>query len=170
MVADALISAFPHVQFLAVNSKTDDVQLKFYMATGLSYLSKIGFYNKLSVVLSHFERYPNFASYLVDGETHCFTNKALVYHQMLTEDAQVGTQVSLLSYLQKLPLQDNRETMPSQCHGTTKYSDNSEDSSVSSHDPRDVRARIWSTWKQHKNIDLELEECRGVLQDPAMLK
>ena len=172
MVADALISAFPRVQFLAVNSKTDQTQLKFYIATGLEYLTKLGFYNRLSEVLSDFERYPNFASYLVDGETHCFTNKALVYHQMLTEDAQVGTQVSLLSYLQKLPLHDNHETMPSQCYGKTKdarpeLSDSSSDSSDSTllNDPMDFnvlsdfpssRSLKWGdAWNKFKNTTQE---------------
>ena len=53
------------------------VQRMFYQIMGLTRLSPEHFYWKISAWIRELSQFPNYASFLVDGDAHCFT----VYHR-----------------------------------------------------------------------------------------
>ena len=79
MALEATIKNHPKAQFLAINTKIDYVQRVFYALTSYNHLGREEFYNDMIGLLLQFEKYPNFASYLVRGGAHQFLNKKIVY-------------------------------------------------------------------------------------------
>ena len=79
------ISATPTVPYTFIQSKTDDVQMSFYIAIGLTshvedpLINPTEFYNDVNEVFGVYNQLPNFVTYLVDGSHHCFTNQDLYY-------------------------------------------------------------------------------------------
>jgi hypothetical protein len=85
------ISATPTVPYTFIQSKTDDVQMSFYIMIGLTshipdpLINPTEFYDDVNEVFGLYNaELPNFVTYLVDGYHHCFTNQDLYY----TADAQ----------------------------------------------------------------------------------
>lgn len=75
----------PSIPFSYIQSKTDDVQMSFYVAIGLTTnasaeITPTEFYNDLNVIFATYSKDgPNFVTYLVDGYQHCFTNYDIYY-------------------------------------------------------------------------------------------
>lgn len=79
-------AAYPRVPFGFIESKTDNVQMEFYVAIGLTTpktsgkITPANFYNNVTSIFGSYNKQrSNFVTYLVDGFNHCFTNKALYY-------------------------------------------------------------------------------------------
>lgn len=80
------ISEIPTVPYNFIQSKVDIVQQSFYIAIGLSMnsssktINPTEFYDDVNTVFGDYNaKHPNFVTYLVDGDHHCFTNQALYY-------------------------------------------------------------------------------------------
>jgi hypothetical protein len=82
---DAMMSEFPSVPYAFIESKTDVVQQSFYVAVGASsnasaVITPAQFYNNVNEIFGTYNKnHPNFLTYLVDGDQHCFTPIALYY-------------------------------------------------------------------------------------------
>lgn len=121
--------ASPAVPYSFVQSKVDIVQQSFYIAIGVSMnatqksTNPTQFYNDVNSVFSLYNaQLPNFVTYLVDGDHHCFTNQALYY----TADAQgpddsgLTTKLPMLSaWVNPLPLADG-QAASTVCEGTVQ--------------------------------------------------
>lgn len=100
------LRAYPHVPFAFVQSKIDNVQQMFFIALGvliccirllfkyknsddgsiqvtLNSTQKVivpaEFYFELNKMFAIYNRLPNFITYLVDGDKHCFTQESGYY-------------------------------------------------------------------------------------------
>lgn len=107
------IAAFPNVAFASVNSKTDVVQIEFFKMTALSFgrldcLLSCGrkdvFLNKANGILRMYNKYPNFVSFLLDGDRHVF----------ISEDTPMPH--SLLGWLNAFSAQGGKD-FRSMCNG-----------------------------------------------------
>jgi hypothetical protein len=90
-IALEFISATPAVPYTFIQSKTDEVQMSFYISVGLTshvpnpLINPAEFYDDVNEVFGLYNaELPNFLTYLVDGFQHCFTPYDLYY----TADAQ----------------------------------------------------------------------------------
>lgn len=73
-----------HIPYSFIQSKTDIVQMSFYVAVGLSMnmtaaITPEIFYDDVNTIFEGYNTHPNFLTYLVDGDQHCFTPMNLYY-------------------------------------------------------------------------------------------
>jgi len=78
------IPANPTVPFAFIQSKTDIVQQSFYAAVALSMglpaaQTPAEFYDSVNDIFEGYNVHPNFLTYLVSGDQHCFTPMSLYY-------------------------------------------------------------------------------------------
>jgi hypothetical protein len=79
------IQTMPTLPFAFIQSKSDIVQRSFYDAIALTVNSTkkvIGaaeFYQGVNTIFGSYNQNPNFVTYLVNGDHHCFTNQNLYY-------------------------------------------------------------------------------------------
>lgn len=85
------LKEIPAVPFTFIQSKTDIVQQSFYVSVGISMnassksITPTEFYNDVNEVFGDYNTYPNFVTYLVNGDQHCFTNKDFYYESDTTD-------------------------------------------------------------------------------------
>lgn len=79
------ISATPDVPFSFIQSKTDIVQMSFYVAIGLTTPNSTAaitpeiFYDDVNTIFEGYNVNNNFLTYLVNGDQHCFSPLDLFY-------------------------------------------------------------------------------------------
>jgi len=120
------IAATPTVPYTFIQSKVDDVQQSFYIALGVTTNSSdpltnpTEFYNDVNEVFGGYTaQLQNFATYLVDGPHHCFTNQDLYYNADAKgpkDDGQTNEGDMLYEWTNKMPLSDG-ESISSVCEG-----------------------------------------------------
>lgn len=75
----------PHIPVSFIQSKTDAVQISFYIAIGASTpnttasITPAEFYNQVNQIFELYNPNDNFVSYLVNGNQHCFTPSSVYY-------------------------------------------------------------------------------------------
>jgi hypothetical protein len=73
------------IPFAYLQSKTDSVQKAFYESVAVSMnassktITPAQFYMDVNTIFGGYNQLPNFVTYLVDGDHHCFTNQDLYY-------------------------------------------------------------------------------------------
>ena len=121
-VLENTMARFPHVSFLAINSKSDAIQRGFHGLFG-TIMGPRAFYNALISLYRRYSTYPNFVSYIVDGSMHCFTQWKHLYEVYPNGVAELERHshsgLALIDALQRLPLESGA-SLPAQCNG--KYS------------------------------------------------
>ena len=135
MVLDAQIKAYPHIPFIAINSKADIVQRIAYFATsGHFWVFKASlWYDHISKVMDQLAENPNFATFFVEGTHHCFTNAkwfmstyASGVRNTNVSTTKSGVEVAselLTTYLKQLPLKPGC-SIASFCFGNYVSGDN----------------------------------------------
>jgi hypothetical protein len=118
--------AYPRVPFSFIQSKTDHVQMEFYIAIGMTtrktsaLITPANFYNNVTEIFGAYNKeHRNFVTYLVDGFNHCFTNKALYYDANCLDPKKPmadNTCSQLYSWTGSLPL-SARGKVATQCQG-----------------------------------------------------
>mmetsp|Transcript_2400 Transcript_2400/g.3684 ORF Transcript_2400/g.3684 Transcript_2400/m.3684 type:complete len:462 (-) Transcript_2400:1413-2798(-) len=87
-VQDIMLSnlrSYPQVPFAFIQSKIDDIQQLFFVALGVTLNSTqkviipTEFYLEVNKMFAVYNRLPNFITYLVDGDKHCFTPESGYY-------------------------------------------------------------------------------------------
>eukprot|EP00604_Paraphysomonas_vestita_P002025 CAMPEP_0174820430 /NCGR_PEP_ID=MMETSP1107-20130205/4264_1 /TAXON_ID=36770 /ORGANISM="Paraphysomonas vestita, Strain GFlagA" /LENGTH=386 /DNA_ID=CAMNT_0016035773 /DNA_START=126 /DNA_END=1286 /DNA_ORIENTATION=- len=133
------ISAHQKVPFSFIQSKTDSVQQAFYVAIAGSMnlpaaLTPADFYTLTNTVFKGYNTYPNFLTYLVNGNQHCFTPTNVYYtaDPISATDNGASTSSELMyQWTGNFPLTPG-ESEKTICDGTLKYySMNMTSSSVS---------------------------------------
>mmetsp|Transcript_74173 Transcript_74173/g.241190 ORF Transcript_74173/g.241190 Transcript_74173/m.241190 type:complete len:642 (+) Transcript_74173:77-2002(+) len=117
---DAMV-AFPTVTFAQVNSKYDKTQLYFHQA--VAYTSGImpeltdgpSYLGAVNARLRRFHRHPNYVSFLINNEQHCFTPEGNFYTVTSDGDAHGRRATKLVDWVASL-LRPN-ETKHSECIG-----------------------------------------------------
>jgi hypothetical protein len=119
-------SATPSVPYSYIQSKTDIVQLSFYIAIGITtnatqkLISPTGFYNGVTNIFGGYNKaLPNFVTYLVDGDHHCFTNQNLYYiadTEGPEDDGKETTSPLVYQWVNPLPL-SNSQSVNTTCDG-----------------------------------------------------
>lgn len=78
-VAEQAIKNNPNVRFGSIQSKGDSVQRSFYKKVAATLLGKTlslsaqDLERKVNTIFAKYKQYPNYRSYIVEGEQHCFT-------------------------------------------------------------------------------------------------
>jgi hypothetical protein len=129
------------IPFAFINSKRDIVQMSFYWAIAVTtntstwpdYLGASEYYNGVNTIFELYNKYPQFSTYLVDGDQHCYTNMDIYYeanptsyngkkpsHQIAMSDwvndvvdSQQGTDVDSVCAGRKAP--SDPDTEPTYC-------------------------------------------------------
>jgi len=79
------IASTPTVPTSFIQSKTDIVQMSFYVAIGVTTpgsdaaITPEQFYTDLNAIFEEYNKNDNFLTYLVDGDQHCFTPSSVFY-------------------------------------------------------------------------------------------
>lgn len=129
-ISDAMIefaSATPSVPYSYVQSKVDIVQLSFFIAIGVTtnatqkLITPAGFYNGVNEIFGTYNKVlPNFVTYLIDGDHHCFTDQTLYYvadTEGPEDDGKSTASPLLYQWVAPLPLQQG-QSVNSTCDGT----------------------------------------------------
>jgi hypothetical protein len=102
-----------HVPFSFIQSKTDAVQISFYIAVGAltpdstAAITPEEFYTEVNEVFERYNSNPNFVHFMVTGSQHCFTPMNVVYRADTTGpmgDASSG-QPAMTEWLEDMPLE-----------------------------------------------------------------
>eukprot|EP00604_Paraphysomonas_vestita_P003633 CAMPEP_0174820236 /NCGR_PEP_ID=MMETSP1107-20130205/3928_1 /TAXON_ID=36770 /ORGANISM="Paraphysomonas vestita, Strain GFlagA" /LENGTH=376 /DNA_ID=CAMNT_0016035169 /DNA_START=214 /DNA_END=1344 /DNA_ORIENTATION=+ len=117
------------VPFSFIQSKTDIVQQSFYTAVGLSMglpalETPAEFYDKVNTIFEAYNTNPNFLTYLVSGDQHCFTPMSLYYTADAVSNKDDGdntNQQMMYDWTNKFPLAES-ETEVTVCEGTVQSS------------------------------------------------
>jgi hypothetical protein len=136
MMLDEFMNDIPDVPFSYIQSKQDIVQQSFYVMIALTYgvdasLTPEQFYSAVNGIFGDYnKKHPNFLSYLVDGEQHCFTGFDFYYSANTTGNnnlasSEVANSVQVLdptvplmhAWCNSFPMQDGA-TVSSQCTGS----------------------------------------------------
>jgi hypothetical protein len=114
----ASFSEFPQVPYSFLQSKTDIVQQSFYVAVGASMnasavITPTEFYNDVNEIFGTYNKnHPNFLTYLVDGDQHCFTCLKLYYSadpKSSTDNGASTTSPMMYSWTNEFPLSNGEE-------------------------------------------------------------
>lgn len=84
------------------------------------------FYSDTNVIFEGYNAYPNFLTYLVNGNQHCFTNKELYYtaDAISAEDnGQSTSQEMMYQWVNNFPLAPG-QSETTVCEGTLQLSQN----------------------------------------------
>ncbi|CAE7623932.1 unnamed protein product, partial [Symbiodinium microadriaticum] len=79
------IANTPTVPTSFIQSKTDSVQMSFYVAIGVTTpdssasITPEQFYTDVNIIFEEYNKNYNFLTYLVDGNQHCFTPSSVYY-------------------------------------------------------------------------------------------
>mmetsp|Transcript_14425 Transcript_14425/g.36951 ORF Transcript_14425/g.36951 Transcript_14425/m.36951 type:complete len:572 (+) Transcript_14425:48-1763(+) len=122
------MTRFPHVTFANLNSKDDGTQQSFHTAVGLTFGVKpsitdgVQYLAQANEMLRHFNMFPNYVSYLVDGEQHCFlpVSNFFVMNPGGTEADCEGVfkgPECVSAWLWSLVETDKNPVVDSKCHG-----------------------------------------------------
>lgn len=123
------IAATPEVPFSFIQSKTDIVQISFYSSIAFSMnmsaaITPAQFYNDVNTIFEGYNSNPNFLTYLVDGDQHCFTPSNLYYSAdaiSADDNGATATQEMMYQWAGHFPL-DNAGTEKTICEGTVEAS------------------------------------------------
>lgn len=116
----------PHIPLSFIQSKTDAVQISFYIAIGASTpnttasITPTEFYNGVNEIFEMYNTKSNFVSYLVNGNQHCFTPSGVYYTADDMGPADNGATTSMpmmYSWAGQYPLALGQTTQ-SVCEGT----------------------------------------------------
>lgn len=120
------ISRTPAIPFSFIQSKTDTTQESFYIAVGASsrawgdiMTTPEKFYNDVNAQFGAYNVYPNFVTYLVDGNQHCFTPFDLYYTAdplSAKDDGESTSAMMMYDWVNSLPLESG-EVIQTQCEG-----------------------------------------------------
>lgn len=122
MVGDYLKSN-PSLLYSYIQSKTDDVQMSFYITVGLltpdadASITPEQFYQDVNEVFSAYNKNDNFITYLVDGSQHCYTPNSYFYSADLSgRKGKDGQQPTMVDWTSAFPLASS-ESQTTACYG-----------------------------------------------------
>lgn len=117
-------SSFANVAFGFIQSKDDDVQMSLYSQVGVNYglnstITDSEFYADVNDIFGGYNSNKNFVSYLVDGQTHCYTNGGVVYTAdgWSSSGSSQNTDETMIAWLTRLPLSSG-DAISSLCVGS----------------------------------------------------
>lgn len=123
------VSSSPAIPYCFIQSKTDIVQESFYVAIGVTMpnasaaITPEEFYADVNELFGYYNsQLPNFVTYLVDGDQHCFTPSSLYYTADplgAHDDAENTESEMMYQWVNSLPLEDG-ESINTQCDGTVE--------------------------------------------------
>jgi len=122
-IFDQTMIAFPHVAFASIQSKADETQIFFYKGMAASYgrfldagVTSNGFYMMTNkVFMKYAYNHPNFVTYWVDGDKHCFTDSETLFTATSRgpTEGPVPGELSLVDWLGDVV---EHKPITSQCH------------------------------------------------------
>jgi hypothetical protein len=126
-VLEHAMKAFPSVRFASINSKADSEAIYYTKSTARTvgnipgtFMTNGQWYRTLSLTLQRWiELYPNFHSYLVDGDAHIYLNKDRIYNTTPQGLGVHSGSLTLLEWFRKL-IQPTSKIPKSVCEGPTK--------------------------------------------------
>jgi hypothetical protein len=109
-------------------SKTDIVQQSFYVAIAGSMnlpaaITPAEFYSDTNVIFQSYNTYPNFLTYLVNGNQHCFTPSSVYYTAdaiSADDNGQTATKEMMSTWTGHFPLATG-QSETTICEGTIQY-------------------------------------------------
>jgi len=125
------IADTPSVPYGFIQSKTDIVQESFYSAVAFSMnmsaaITPEEFYSDVNTIFEGYNNYPNFLTYLVDGNQHCFTPASLYFTAdaiSSTDNGQSSSQEMMHEWAGNFPL-SNGESETTVCEGQLQLTAN----------------------------------------------
>ena len=121
-------SATKKIPYNFIQSKTDSIQLSFYMAVAAStgipplVITPTDFYVGVNKIFGTYNKgNVNFLTYLVDGSQHCFTPTTLYYEATTKGPHDAGSQTSgqwMYDWVNHFPLAES-ETAKTKCEAGT---------------------------------------------------
>lgn len=115
-INDEFIGATPDVPYSFIQSKTDIVQMSFYVAIGVTTpdtsaaINPEEFYADVNTIFEGYNSHENFLTYLVDGDQHCFSPSNLFFTAdgiSAEDNGQKSTQEMMYEWAGHFPLADN---------------------------------------------------------------
>lgn len=133
LLMDELIGTDPRISFNYIQSKVDIVQRSFYVLIGITMnstfiISDSEFYADVNQIMTGYnQKHPNFLTYLVDGDQHCFTDHLLYFNadtlgphasvvNVSASDTATSNETKLFQWCNKFPLQQSQNAS-TECSG-----------------------------------------------------
>lgn len=124
-VVTEYLAKSPTVPVAYLQSKTDTVQMSFYVSLGLTTPNTTAaitpgkFYEDVNDIFELYNKFPNFMTYLVDGQQHCFTPISKYFTAdplSATDNGESTSGPMMYSWTGSMPLQ-NGEHISTVCEG-----------------------------------------------------
>lgn len=124
-IENEFMDATPDVPFAFIQSKTDTVQMSFYVSVGLTTpnttaaITPESFYDDVNAVFEEYNGHDNFLTYLVDGTQHCFSPYNLFYTAdgiSAEDNGAAATQEMMYEWANHFPLAES-ESESTVCEG-----------------------------------------------------
>lgn len=119
----------PAVPYTFIQSKTDIVQISFYIAIGVTgnysdaLINPTEFYEGVNTIFGTYtSARANFVAYLVDGYQHCFTNMGVYYTadaEGPSDNGKTNSKEMLQDWAARMPLKEG-DTVETICEGDTQ--------------------------------------------------
>jgi len=130
-INEEFINATPDVPYSFIQSKTDIVQMSFYVSIGYSMNMSAAitpeiFYSDVNTIFEGYNTADNFLTYLVDGDQHCFTPANLYYTAdgiSAEDDGKTSTQEMMYQWTSHFPLASG-EAEKTVCEGSLQPNSN----------------------------------------------
>jgi hypothetical protein len=113
------------VPFSFIQSKTDAVQISFYVAVGVTNpdvaanITEAQFYNEVNKIFERYNKNTNFVNYMVNGGKHCYTPDAVVYTADTTGQNGGGGVETMIQWTGKQPFPAIGGSVTTDCTGTS---------------------------------------------------
>jgi hypothetical protein len=128
-INNEFMGATPDVPFSFIQSKTDIVQMSFYLAIGVTTpdtsasITPELFYDDVNTIFGGYNAaHSNFLTYLVDGDQHCFTPYAKYFTAdgiSAEDDGKTSTQEMMYEWANSFPLA-NSASEHTVCEGASQ--------------------------------------------------
>lgn len=122
------MAEMPSVPYSFIQSKTDIVQQSFYVSIGITSnttasITPTEFYNDVNTIFGTYNKnHPNFLTYLVDGDQHCFSPSSIYLTadpKGADDNGKSTTSPLMHSWAGSFPLEEN-EKQVTVCDGTVQ--------------------------------------------------
>jgi len=125
-IFETAIRENPSTAFAHVNSKTDSTQMSFYDGVAATFPSKTDpailsgaeYLKRMNKVFGRYNANPNYVSFVVNGNQHCFTPDTITYTSDTTgiNGKGKGGRITLNQWISEFPVQHG-QSVQSECEG-----------------------------------------------------
>jgi len=107
-----------------LNSKTDQVQIEYYIAIANSFkndtdiITPEEYYNELNEIFEGYSKYDNVVEFLVQSSQHCYTNNNHLWTaDTSSKDGGDEGEKKMLEWLSVLPMKEGGGSISTECRG-----------------------------------------------------